>query len=82
MKLSGYVRPDGSVGFRNHVAILTSVGCANDVAHKLGRMYPDALLLTHRQGCVQLGDDKEQSARTLAGIGKNPNIAAAKKGGE
>jgi altronate dehydratase large subunit len=76
MKLSGYVRPDGSVGFRNHVAILTSVGCANDVANKLGRMYPNALLLTHRQGCAQLGDDKEQSARTLAGIGKNPNIAA------
>lgn len=76
MMVSGYVRPDGSVGFRNHVAILTSVGCANDVANKLGRMYPNALLLTHRQGCAQLGDDKEQSARTLAGIGKNPNIAA------
>lgn len=76
MMVSGYVRPEGSVGFRNHVAILTSVGCANDVANKLGRMYPNTLLLTHRQGCAQLGDDKEQSARTLAGIGKNPNIAA------
>jgi altronate dehydratase large subunit len=77
MKLSGYVRPDGSVGFRNHVAILSSVGCANDVSQKLARMYPDALLLTHRQGCGQLGADKDQAARTLAGIGKNPNIAAA-----
>jgi len=76
MTLSGYVRPDGSVGFRNHVAILSSVGCANDVAIRLGRMYPNALLLTHRQGCAQLGNDKEQSARTLTGIGKNPNIAA------
>jgi altronate dehydratase large subunit len=76
MMLSGYVRPEGSVGFRNHVAILSSVGCANDVSQKLARMYPKALLLTHRQGCAQLGDDKEQSARTLAGIGKNPNIAA------
>jgi len=76
MTLSGYVRPDGSVGFRNHVAILSSVGCANDVSQKLARMYPNALLLTHRQGCAQLGDDKEQSARAIAGIGKNPNIAA------
>jgi len=76
MMLSGYVRPDGSVGFRNHVAILSSVGCANDVSQKLAHMYPNALLLTHRQGCAQLGDDKEQSARALAGIGKNPNIAA------
>jgi altronate dehydratase large subunit len=55
MELLGYVRPDGSVGFRNHIAILTSVGCANDVAHKLGHMYPNVLLLTHRQGCAQLG---------------------------
>jgi len=75
MELSGYLRPDGSVGFRNHIAILSSVGCANDVALRLGRMYPDVVLLTHRQGCGQLGSDKDQTARTLAGLGKNPNIA-------
>jgi altronate dehydratase large subunit len=75
MELSGYLRPDGSIGFRNHIAILSSVGCANDVALRLGRMYPDVVLLTHRQGCGQLGSDKDQTARTLAGLGKNPNIA-------
>jgi len=75
MELSGYLRPDGSIGFRNHIAILSSVGCANDVALRLGRMYPDVILLTHRQGCGQLGSDKDQTARTLAGLGKNPNIA-------
>ncbi len=75
MKLSGYLRPDGSIGFRNHIAILSSVGCANDVALRLGRMYPDVILLTHRQGCGQLDSDKDQTARTLAGLGKNPNIA-------
>jgi len=75
MKISGYLRPDGSFGFRNHVAILSSVGCANDVVFRLGRIYPDAIVLTHRQGCAQLGADKDQAARTLAGLGKNPNIA-------
>ncbi|MBW2312344.1 MAG: UxaA family hydrolase [Deltaproteobacteria bacterium] len=75
MKISGYLRPDGSIGFRNHIAILTSVGCANDLAVKLGRMYPNILLLTHRQGCSQLGADNDQTFRTLAGLGKNPNIA-------
>ncbi len=75
MKISGYLRPDGSIGFRNHIAILTSVGCANDLALKLGRMYPNILLLTHRQGCSQLGADNDQTFRTLAGLGKNPNIA-------
>jgi len=75
MKISGYLRPDGSTGFRNHIAILTSVGCANDLALKLGRMYPNILLLTHRQGCSQLGADNDQTFRTLAGLGKSPNIA-------
>lgn len=75
MKISGFVRPDGSVGFRNHLTILSSVGCANDVALRLGRMYPQVVVLAHRQGCGQLGFDKDQTARTLAGLGKNPNIA-------
>jgi altronate dehydratase large subunit len=75
MKISGYLRPDGSVGLRNHVAILPSVGCANDLAVRLGRMYPNVLVLTHRQGCSQLGSDNDQTLRTLAGLGRNPNIA-------
>ena len=75
MKISGYLRPDGSVGFRNHIAILPSVGCANDVVARLGRMYPDVRLLSHRQGCSQVGPDNEQTTRALIGLGKNPNIA-------
>lgn len=75
MKITGYVRPDSSVGYRNHIAILPSVGCANDVALRMGRMYPNVLVLAHRQGCGQLGNDKDQAARTLVGLGKNPNIA-------
>jgi altronate dehydratase large subunit len=75
VKITGYVRPDGSVGYRNHIAILPSVGCANDVALRMGRMYPNVLVLAHRQGCGQLGNDKDQAARTLVGLGKNPNIA-------
>jgi altronate dehydratase large subunit len=75
MKISGYLRPDGSIGFRNHVAILPSVGCANDVVVRLGRMYPDIRLLTHRQGCSQVGPDNDQTTRALVGLGKNPNIA-------
>jgi len=75
MKISGFARPDGSIGFRNHIAILSSVGCANDVAVRLGRIYPHVVVLTHRQGCGQLGSDKDQTARALAGLGKNPNIA-------
>jgi altronate dehydratase large subunit len=75
MEMTGYIRPDGSVGCRNHIAILPSVGCANDVALRIGRMYPNIPVLAHRQGCGQLGGDKDQTARTLAGLGRNPNVA-------
>lgn len=44
------------------------MGCANDLVLKLGRMYPNVLLLTHRQGCSQLGADNDQTFRTLAGL--------------
>ena len=75
MKIMGYVRPDGSVGVRNYVAILPSVGCANDFVLKLGNIYPNVKLLTHRQGCSQVGLDNDQTVRTLIGLGRNPNIA-------
>jgi altronate dehydratase large subunit len=75
MEAMGYLRSDGSVGYRNHIVILPSVGCANDVALRIGRVYPNVLVLAHRQGCAQLGDDKEQTARALVGLGKNPNVA-------
>jgi altronate dehydratase large subunit len=75
METTGHIRSDGSVGCRNHIAILPSVGCANDVALRMGRMYPNVIVLAHRQGCAQLGSDKDQAARVLAGLGKNPNVA-------
>ena len=72
----GYLRENNTIGFRNYVAVLPSVGCANDVVKKITSLFPNILALSHRQGCTQLGSDKEQSFRTLAGLGKNPNIAA------
>ena len=33
----GYVRPDGQVGCRNHVAVMPSVTCAGDVASAIVR---------------------------------------------
>lgn len=35
MNFMGYVRPDGKVGARNHVAVIPSVICANDVAQAI-----------------------------------------------
>ena len=34
MKFMGYRRPDGTVGIRNHVLIMATVGCAAEVVKK------------------------------------------------
>ena len=32
MKFSGYRRPDGQVGTRNYIGVISTVVCANEVA--------------------------------------------------
>ena len=76
MKFLGYKRPDGSVGVRNHLLILPSTGCASTIANKIASQVDGAVVAFHNQGCAQLGEDKEQTYRTLVGLGKNPNVAA------
>jgi altronate dehydratase large subunit len=73
----GYRRTDGSVGVRNHVAVIPTVVCANGVVERLDRESADLALLTHQHGCAQVGDDLQLTRRVLAGIGRNPNVGAA-----
>ena len=47
----GYRRPDGKVGVRNYIAILSTVCCANPVAEKVARKVPGAVALLHSHGC-------------------------------
>jgi len=76
MGFMGYTRPDGSCGVRNHVLVLSSVACANGVANAIGRQVPETKVITHTEGCGRGIADINISKRTLAGIGKNPNVAA------
>ena len=73
----GYERPDGTVGVRNHVAIIPSVGCSNEVAHQISHLIRGTVALTHHQGCLTPPRDLDQVARALIGLGKNPNVAAS-----
>jgi len=75
-KFLGYKRPDGKVGVRNHVVILPSVACSNEVCNAIARKVKGTISIPHQHGCAQLGFDAEQTARTLIGVGKNPNVAA------
>ncbi len=74
--ITGFRRENGKVGIRNHVVILSAVVCANRVVEMISEQVPGVIPLTHQHGCSQIGRDKEQTVRTLAGIGKNPNVAA------
>ena len=72
----GYVRPDGQVGCRNHVAVMPSVTCAGDVASAIVRQVAGTVGYFHHQGCCQLPPDLDRVTETLISLGKIPNVAA------
>ncbi len=74
---SGFERPDGSFGVRNYVALIPTVGCANEVARAISQRVRGTAPLLHHQGCCQLEPDLKVISRTLIGLGKNPNVASA-----
>ena len=77
MSLTGYRRPDGRVGIRNHVAILPVDDLSNAVCENVAKVVPGTLALPHHYGRLQYGEDLELTFRTLIGNGANPNVAAA-----
>jgi altronate hydrolase len=83
----GYTRPDGRVGTRNTVLLLSSVNCSADTSGRIMRRlreealpdFPnvdDIVAVTHKTGCgmVSTGPDYEQLQRTLAGFADHPNV--------
>jgi altronate dehydratase large subunit len=71
----GYQRENGTAGVRNVIAIIPSVFCAARVAQCISQNVPGTVPFSHPLGCSQVGDDLEITARTLIGIGSNPNFA-------
>ncbi len=77
----GYARANGSVGVRNEVWIVPTVGCVNEVArmaaaeaNRLFAVRMDGVYaLTHNMGCSQLGDDLTNTQKLLAGLVNHPN---------
>ncbi|HUT52377.1 MAG TPA: UxaA family hydrolase [bacterium] len=72
----GYKRPDGSAGVRNHVLVMSTVSCANGVVNAVARAVPEVKAITHTEGCGRGIADIRISSRTLAGLARNPNVAA------
>ena len=72
----GYRRPDGRVGTRSYVGIISTVVCANEVAKGIADKVSGAVAFTHQQGCCQTPPDLSRVNETLCGLGCNPNLAA------
>jgi altronate hydrolase len=77
----GYRRADGSVGTRNELWILPTVGCVGRLGERLAvsgnRMAAERIdgvhAFNHPFGCSQLGADLEGTAAILASLAMNPN---------
>ena len=68
----GYARKDGSVGIRNELWIIPTVGCINDIVKELAEK-SGAKALCHPYGCSQLGGDQLTTQKILSGLIKHPN---------
>ena len=82
LTFKGYKRPNGSVGIRNELWIVPTVGCVNGIAEKImkkfkeevGELYIDnTLILKHNYGCSQLGDDHINTRTILIDAVRHPN---------
>jgi altronate hydrolase len=81
----GYRRADGSVGIRNEVWIINTVGCVNHTATRIADLAAKKLgagagegiyTFNHPYGCSQLGDDLAYTQKLLAGLARHPNAGA------
>ena len=86
----GYVRPNGKVGTRNFIGILSTVNCSATVVNKIADWFtPERLkdfpnvdgvvAFSHDIGCgmEMSGEPMELLRRTMAGYARHPNLAAA-----
>jgi altronate dehydratase large subunit len=71
----GYARPDGSVGTRNRVLVLSLLGLANRAAERAARAVADTLFVSTPYGRGQYGADKAAHRDQLIGLSRNPNVA-------
>ena len=73
MSFLGYVRSDGSVGTRNYVLIIPQGIIAKSICDFVAGTKS---ILTVDHGSGRTANDREQIARLLIGLGRNPNVAS------
>ncbi|WP_226023765.1 UxaA family hydrolase [Halomicrobium salinisoli] len=77
-EFTGYRRDDGRIGVRNRVAVLPTSVTASPIAEAIAAEADASVRATpHQMGTSQPERAREQTERTLAGTGRNPNVGAA-----
>ena len=83
LTFKGYRRANGTVGVRNEIWIIPTVGCVNGTINTLAeelRMETqcrnvDAIVAyPHNYGCSQLGEDHENTRKILRDMVQHPNV--------
>ncbi len=73
----GFPRPDGTVGIRNHVAVIAAMDNVNPIARRICDQVAGTVPVCVAYGRGQFGADLEQHDRVLVNYGCHPNVAAA-----
>lgn len=79
----GYKRKDGSVGIRNEIWIINTVGCVNRIAERIANtanerykeLCDGVFTFVHPFGCSQLGEDQATTQAILKGLVNHPNAS-------
>ncbi len=72
----GYRRPDGRIGVRNHVLILSTTGLTVAAAQRAAAQVRGTICVGSGYGRGQVGADAKLHFETLVGLAANPNVAA------
>ena len=78
---NGFVRKNGTVGIRNEIWIIPTVGCVNNIVQKLEQLAQPLVsgsidgihAYTHPYGCSQMGGDQENTRKILGNLITHPN---------
>jgi altronate dehydratase large subunit len=69
-------RPDGRVGVRNHVLVLSPTGLTSAAAQRVASLVRGTICVTSGYGRGQVAADAQLHFDTLAGLATHPNVAA------
>jgi len=73
---NGFIRPDGTVGVRNYILVISTVQCANNVAIRISQR-SNAIPIVHDYGCMEFDENSKRTELGLIKACENPNVYGA-----